>query len=278
MKSRLQLLRILIETQAEIGRLVPRLERDDIDSVELVTHLEGLARLDRVRQSELEQFRHEASFERRQSEERSIRQFILGALEEIGVPQTAGFLESYVYARERVMLNSRNFGALRRDENRSWARPNVRRRAFIVPCLDHVGRPVPKWMARSDWPLEDRVFVPGCEELWAWHRVRTLFEALDEDVDEASAHLYLPLIEQCVAEARGERVSEPIAPDPYAYDAAELDADRLAAGRAIEELQDRLAPERAAIARRLATGTEAQLLWGWAGGSGTTAPRDSRAD
>jgi hypothetical protein len=250
------LIALLAHTRAEITHVLERLEDDEIDAAQLVPHLESLRRLDGEREVLLDQLRHQASIERRRDEERSIRQFILQALDEVHAPQTAGFLEDYVYVRERVMLNSRNFGALRRDENRSWMRPRSRRRAYIVPCLDEQGEPVPRWMARSDWPLTDRIFIPGVEALWGWMRVVALGAALRQEQDETVKALYPPLVEKYAAEALGEQPGS-TEEMPIDWEAAERQART-----AVDQLEAQFAAPRAAIASRFDKLEPGQQLWG----------------
>jgi hypothetical protein len=267
---RQELVPLLARTRSEITRVLERLEADEIDAAQLVPHLENLARLDREREALLDQLRHQASTERRRDEERSIRQFILQALEEVHAPQTAGFLEDYVYARERVILNSRNFGALRRDENRSWMRPRSRRRAYIVPCLDEEGEPVPRWMARSDWALAERIFTPGVEALWGWMRVLALSAALRQEEDDTAKALYVPLIEKYVAEAGREQ-------DGYGDDSVvDWEEAEQQARAAVDRLEDEFSAPRAAIARRFAELEPGQQLWG-VSSIGSAAERGSDA-
>src|SRR4051812_1321959 len=94
---------LLRTTDDELHRLLVTLGGDDVDPVDLVAMLESLALRDQERAALLDAVRLEASRTRRREEERSIRQFVLRALEEIGTPQTAGFLEDYLYARNRVV-------------------------------------------------------------------------------------------------------------------------------------------------------------------------------
>jgi hypothetical protein len=266
--ARQRLIALLGRTREEITGVLERLDDDEIVAAQLVPHLEALARLDREREELLDQLRHQASTERRRDEERSIRQFILQALDEVCAPQTAGFLEDYVYARERVMLNSRNFGALRRDENRSWMRPRSRRRAYIVPCLDEEGKPVPRWMARSDWDLTERIFIPGVESLWAWMRIIAFSAALRQERDETAKALDPPLSETYATDARG-------AQDGYdgLVDCEEAEQQARAA---VDRLTEQLTAPRAAIARRFAELDPGQKLWG-VSSVGSPAERGSHA-
>jgi hypothetical protein len=250
---------VLLDSRKVSEELLERLN-DAIEPVEAVSLLESLALIDQRRARVLEQFRTAASTSRRREEERSIRQFVLRALEEIGTPQTAGFLEDYLYARELVVLKTRGMGALRRDEYRAWERLRERPRvAYIVPCLDEEGRALPSWMARSDWPLEQRIVVAGVEELWRFGRVRALLNAYQEADAEAES-LFLPAIDRYAVEAFGD---------------AEIEADVLderwlqtlseRVEESIAELEPSLAPARTSAAERLSQLDEQQQLWGGSG-------------
>src|SRR5262245_686858 len=116
-----QLRAILIDSHKVSEELLARID-DSIEPAEAVSLLESLALIDGRRASVLEEFRAAASASRQREEERSIRQFVLTALGEIEMPQTAGFLEDYLYAKELVVLKTRGMGALRRDEYRAWER------------------------------------------------------------------------------------------------------------------------------------------------------------
>jgi hypothetical protein len=248
-------LRRLLESIADsIQTILARIDQGD--PVELAALLESLTELDAEKTAVLEALRSEASQVRRREEERSLRQFVLRALEEIGSPQTAGFLEDYVYATERVVLKARGFGALRRDENRAWRRRPGHRIAYVVPCLDGEGSPVSRWMARSDWDIEERAVVPGVESLWQWVRVRALVNAKRSDGDELGEPLYRRLLERYVAEARAsenETIEEGI---------GSLEAVEAEAAREIERLEKMVSRKRADVAKRLRQLDPEQALWG----------------
>src|SRR6266550_4150923 len=87
-----ELLASLHASQEAIDGLISRLISENVDLAELVGQLESLSVRDQERARLLETIRLEASESRRREEDRPLRQFVLLALEEIGVPQTAGFL------------------------------------------------------------------------------------------------------------------------------------------------------------------------------------------
>lgn len=117
-------------------------------------------------------------FQRR--DERSVRQVVLEVLQEIAIPQRAAFLRDYIWARDRIPLETRRFGALRRDESRSWERNPGKRRAYITPALDPTAQPLTSWMTRSDWPLERRTIVSAeHKRLLETEKVAALLRARD---------------------------------------------------------------------------------------------------
>jgi hypothetical protein len=254
-----------IEEAEEIQRRL-----DDADAVELVAMLESLALHERERSVLLDEIRLEASRTRRREEERSIRQFVLRALEEIQAPQTAGFLQDYIYVRERVVTKTRGFSPLRRDENKAWRRRPDERKAYIVPCLADDGRAVPSWMARSDWPLQERIVVPGVEALWQWKRVTALLRALRDEEDEHAEPLYRSLIARYAQEARIMNASDvETLLDPDQLEVAEdVDLERLnaEASEQTDTLSELLLAPRLQAAERLAAVLpREELLWGVTG-------------
>jgi hypothetical protein len=247
---------ILVQSREVSGRLLERLDHHP-DMIEVVGLLESLSLSDERRAHVLDRLRHEASSVRKREEERSVRQFVLRALERIGTPQTTGFLEDYLYATELVEAKSRGMGALRRDEYRAWARLRDRPRvAYVTPCLDEERSPVPRWMSRSDWPLEWRLVVDGAEELWAAHRVLALTDAF-RDSDPDSEALFLPLIGRYAQEALGDDVSPEVPESTSAVDAIV----RAVRGRT-SELEPRVARAQERLATRFTDADELQRFWG----------------
>jgi hypothetical protein len=209
---RAELHELLEREHGVTGAVLGRLDVD-AEAVEIVRLLEELALIDERRSRLLDWFRAEASSMRRREEERSVRQFVLSALDDLGTPQTAGFLEDYLYATEFVEAKSRGMGALRRDEYRAWDRLRDRpRRAYIVPCLDENGRPVSRWLSRSDWQLHRRLIVEGAAELWAVGRVIALVKAYHGSQTEGAA-IFGPLVDRYAEEALGDTVSAAVTHD-----------------------------------------------------------------
>jgi hypothetical protein len=276
----LRLQDLLAATDRDLHEVLSKLSADGVDPVDLVAMLESLSLRDQERGVLLDAVRLEASRTRRREEERSIRQFVLRALNEIGVPQTAGFLEDYVYARDRVVTKTRGFASLRRDENKAWRRRPDERTAYIVPCLTEDGRALPRWMARSDWTLEDRVFVPGVDALWQWQRVVALAHARRKEDDEHAERLYLALIERYAREARGSDGGRPAEDDIVDQRPVQLDFVIEEAAQRISSLEKKLRRPRSEAAERLASLPREQMLWGVTRASRRKAagPRKSDAD
>jgi hypothetical protein len=246
---------LLLQGREVSNDLLWRLDHD-ADPVEIVGLLESLALVDERRQRVLDELRKEASSLRRREEDRSIRQFVLRALDELKVPQTPAFLEDYLYATELIEVKSRGMGALRRDEYRAWDRRRDRPRlAYVVPCLDELGRPVPRWMGRSDWPLSQRIVVDDAEELWRLRGVAALTDAYRR-AEGPTRSLFVPLIERHAREALG--------PDEVELDSSEgsIDAvDSVVRSRDVK-VAPRVTKAQERVGARLGEFNEAERFWG----------------
>ena len=241
-----------------LDRLIAQVRDPGVDPVSLVSAAESLERFGRLRSRLVKGLHEVASESRRRQEERSVRQFVLRALAAIGCPQNAGFLEEYVWVSERVALNTRGFGALRRDERRAWGRHPGRRLAYIVPCLDLEARPVARWMSRSDWPLHTRIVVEGADELSELRKVDCLLRAQRRVDAGGGDDPYLSLIERY-----GESILEQ--EPPTMTDGAR--GDWLAAlneevTARLPQLTIRVEEAQFAAAATLATLSEEHRLWG----------------
>jgi hypothetical protein len=253
-ESTAELRNLLVEGAKTSEHLLHRLEHD-ANPVEIVGLLEALALVDERRMRLLEDFRKRASSLRKREEERSIRQFVLRALDQIGVPQTTGFLEDYLYATELVEAKSRGMGALRRDEYRAWARLRDQPRvAYVAPCLDEEGRAVPRWMSRTDWPLERRLVVHDAEELWKVRRLLALVEAYQSS-DPDSEALFVPLLDRYAHEVCDNQ--HEAAEGPAWFEAvAQAARDRRA------ELEPAVMTAQERLAEQFADGDELRRFWG----------------
>jgi hypothetical protein len=194
--AREELRQVLLRERDFLGRLIDQAGDPEVSAARLVDLVEVLESLDHDVERLVAQLREETTVARRQEEERSVRQFVLRALDGIGVAQNAGSLQEYMWARERVDLDTRGFGALRRDERRSWERNPGRRRAYIVPALNPDGTAVPRLMARSDWPLERRLVLPDDDRLIELAKLRALLAARAEAETGDLPDLFQVLIEK----------------------------------------------------------------------------------
>lgn len=259
--TRDELRSVLADQRDIIDRLLAGVDDPAVPAVQLAHWAEWLERLDDRRDALIRALREEATEVRKREEERSVRQFVLRALEELEQPQNAGFLQDYVWARYGVDLDTRGFGALRRDERRSWDRNPGRRRAYIVPTLDEDGHALARWMARSDWALERRVTpAPEGERLLDLHKIRALSRAraASQLQDEHGDSLSL-LIEKYARDILG---GEPVMEDDPPAREALLTEFCEKADAEFSRLARKVAAAQRAAAARLAERPEDEQLWG----------------
>ena len=124
-----------------------------------------LGRLDQRREELIDELRRTASAGLRATRPGPpIREVVLSALDELGWPQNARFLEEYLWAKRQLQLDSRAFASLRRDELRAWRRSPDARPAYIVPALNPDGSANPRWLTSSAWELPRRVVASADTE------------------------------------------------------------------------------------------------------------------
>jgi len=132
---------------------------------ELVAQSTMLDRLDQRRDELIGELRRTASAGLRATTPGPpIREVVLAALDELGWPQNARFLEEYLWAKRQLQLDSRAFASLRRDELRAWRRSPGARAAYIVPALNQDGSANPRWLTSSAWDLSRRVIASADTE------------------------------------------------------------------------------------------------------------------
>jgi hypothetical protein len=261
--AREELRGVLLEQRGIIDMLVENAGDPSVSAAQLAYWAEWLERLDDRRDDLIRALREEATEARKRDEERSVRQFVLRALDDVDSPQTAGFLQDYVWARFEVDLDTRGFGALRRDERRSWNRNPGRRNAYIVPTLDAEGRPLARRMARSDWPLERRITVAGeGERLLDLQKIRALAKARAESGQHEPGDPLGLLIEKYARDILGYR---PVVDDDATRREARIAEIRESAETEFADRAAQVAAAQRAAAARLADRTEEERLWGISG-------------
>jgi len=170
----------LADALEETLKLARRLAEDardtDVPVAELVAQAAMLDRLDQRREELIGQLRRTASAGLRAAQPGPpIREVVLAALDELGWPQNARFLEEYLWAKHQLQLDSRAFASLRRDELRAWQRSPGARSAYIVPALNPDGVANPRWLTSSAWELPRRVIAsPQTERLFDLQKILAL--------------------------------------------------------------------------------------------------------
>jgi hypothetical protein len=155
----------LEETLRLARRLAENARDNEIPVAEIVAQASMLGRLDERREELIGELRRAASAGIRASRPGPpIRAVVLAALDELGWPQNARFLEEYLWAKWQLQLDSRAFASLRRDELRAWQRSPGARSAYIVPALNPDGSANPRWLTSSAWGLERRVVASAQTE------------------------------------------------------------------------------------------------------------------
>jgi hypothetical protein len=166
----------LEETLKLARQLAEDAKNTDVPVAELVAQAAMLDRLDEQREELIGQLRRTASAGLRADKPGPpIREVVLAALDELGWPQNARFLEEYLWAKHQLQLGSRAFASLRRDELRAWRRSPGARTAYIVPALNPDGTANPRWLTSSAWDLPRRVVAsPETERLFDLQKILAL--------------------------------------------------------------------------------------------------------
>jgi hypothetical protein len=166
-----------LDETLQLARQLAADARDgEVPVAELVAQASMLGRLDQRRENLIGQLRREASAGVRASRPGlPVRAVVLAALDELGWPQNARFLEEYLWAKRELQVDSRAFASLRRDELRAWQRSPGARTAYIVPALNPDGSANPRWLTSSAWDLSRRVVAsPESERLFDLHKIHAL--------------------------------------------------------------------------------------------------------
>jgi hypothetical protein len=254
-----ELIATLEETLELQQRLVAAARDQGVPVTDLVAQATLLERLDGKRDELISQLRRAASAGMRARRQGPpVREVVLIALDYLGWPQNAGFLEEYLWADRQLQVDSRAFAPLRRDERRSWQRAPGSRHAYVVPALNADGSANPRWLTSSAWPLERRVVASAdSERLFDLHKVHSL------TAGAASAKTAL----EALLWQYGSRLLGLTPPPATATRAQRAQWRRHARERAAAEIRQLRRDDdqaRAQIARELACLPAADRLWGQA--------------
>jgi hypothetical protein len=249
-----ELVAALEETLRLAQRLAEDARDDDVPVADLVAQATMLNRLDQRREELISELRRTASAGMRATTPGPpIREVVLHALDELGWPQNAGFLEEYLWAKRQLQLDSRAFAPLRRDERRAWRRaPSAR--AYVVPALNSDGSANPRWLTSSAWDLQRRVIASTeTERLLDLEKIAALRV-------RGSRGPLGTLLERYAKQILA------IEPPPVSATAAQTSAWRTHVrehtAALIEQIRKRDDPHRRRIARHLAELPERDRVWG----------------
>jgi hypothetical protein len=255
-KVRDELVVALEETLQLAQRLAADARNEKVPAAELVAQASMLGRLDERREELIGELRRAASAGRRASRPGPpIRAVVLAALDELGWPQNARFLEEYLWAKRELQLDSRAFASLRRDELRAWRRSPKARSAYIVPALNPDGSANPRWLTSSAWDLSRRVVAsPESERLFDLQKIHAL------PVVHGSRGPLGTLLERYVAQILA------IDPPPVSASLAAINAwrghVRAHTAALIEAIRTHDDPRRDRVATQLADLPADDLVWG----------------
>jgi hypothetical protein len=185
-----------------------------------------------------------------------LREQVLDALEDLGVPAAPGLIADLTAALTGDRPSPSRFASLRRDEESSCRRNIAARPAWVVPALnaDQLTA-IPRLLSSSAWPMERRVL--GARSL----RTDNL------RIAQRLAQRLAGLREAGATQAQSvERLLYPIARSiPGAVErAGSLDTDRVRdmAGAELALLEDADLDERRKAAQRLKDASPMHRLWG----------------
>lgn len=89
---------------------------------------------------------------------KTVREIILDAIDEIGVPVSPSTISDFNFAMTGVGIPATRFASLRRDEERAARRDPVSRPAWVAPALSTIRlTPLPRLFTSSAWEIERRL-------------------------------------------------------------------------------------------------------------------------
>ena len=268
----------LQETLRLEQRLMDNVRDETVPVADLVAQVSVLERLDDRRDQLIGQLRRTASAGMRPARTSPpVREILLETLAHFRWPQNAGFLEEYLLARHQLQVGSRAFAPLRRDERKAWDRAPGARDAYIAPALKPDGSANPRWITRSDWPLERRIVAtPRTERLFDLYKIYVL--AGRPGSAEAS-YLGPRSPVDALLEKYAQDILQAEPPSASASDnefAAWRAQVRDRAGTAIGEIRRDDEPDRKQFARQLADLPDRERIWGQDAGTKAKGPSNKR--
>lgn len=114
----------------------------------------------------------------------TVRAKALDALEDLGFVTFTRQLGPYVEARYGGKLPAARFGVLARDEERAY-RSSRPRPVYLCFGLTQNGEPIKRLLARSDWPLEERIVGPTTGRVQNLKMTARLCELAEQFEDSA---------------------------------------------------------------------------------------------
>ena len=186
------------------------------------------------------------------------RDMVLDALAELGAPTEAKMMSRYVAARFSQQIPTSRYASLRRDDRRTGEL--AERRPSLVPVLDSARfTPVPGLLARSTWPLEDRIAAPRSRRVFLLQVTKAMMNKLS----------WLREAEADVA-GQVERLAADVArtvpgATKNAWSGLDVDTAVLAIDAELAVLLEIDRPQREAAARRGAVLTSMEQLFGTEG-------------
>ena len=188
---------------------------------------------------------------------RPVRDLVIDALDEVGVPTYAAQLSIYIKARFGRAIASSRFGPLSRDEQAAFkgGRP---RAVWLCHSLqfEHLDAVRRLW-ARSDWPLETRIIGPLTGRVLFLQQAARFATLAAEHESSSVEPDRLKFLAADLARDLGVRVK---------HGSFELDSWRAAAEEQLGDLEKRDLEFRQEVATRIAGKNPEHLLFGSPGG------------
>lgn len=186
------------------------------------------------------------------------RDMVLDALAELGAPTEAKMMSRYVGARFGQEIAPSRYASLRRDDRRTGEL--AQHRPSLVVVLDSARfTPVPGLLARSTWPLEERIAAPRSRRVFLLQVTKAMINKLSW-LREAEEHV-ADQVERLAADVA--RTVPGATKD--AWSGLDVDAAVAAIDAELAVLLDIDKPQREEAARRAQALTSMEQLFGTEG-------------